>query len=555
MPRLSEETTSLLDVARAFQAEYDGLRASRAIRLYLKFRNKLSKHPYEPLTLEAPFPEGKAWMRLAARTNAGNQHFYRSFPDLISKLPESNGSSYYAGSRRPRVGIITDEFMFDYYDGPLDLTYLFPDTYEKEIRENDFDFILYVTCWHGRHDQVDNYYSNDPAGHERISAVFSCAKRAGIPIVFQSIEDPPSFHLYLDLAKQADWVFTSCAEKIPSYREELGHDRVFSCLFGVNPELNNPIGIGMRSHLGNSHLRNSVLFAGSWYDEYPERCADTQIIFDALIERGVNLVVFDRRWPLDWAGQFPERYWGYLLPGINHRQLQGVTKLFDFAVNLNSVKDSTTMCAMRTYELQACGVIGIANDALALRSQFPELPRIAEARDLDGLFDRLTDEERLRIQLDGIRRIMTSHTVYDRLNEMFEHMGMDFRFEKKRTAIVADSANRAAWENAQSIVEAVDGTCAVDRSSANSALEGSGFSYAMLVDEHVPAPFVQDAINAMKYTNCPFVKACDKDSEPFDYTQGTFARRGVLVDLSKSRYDIAGDEPLNGLAFAIPQVL
>lgn len=543
MSCINENETSLLDVARAFKAEYDGLRNSRAIALYLKARNRFSKKPYTPLELASEHPQEKTWMRLKSKENVGNWHFFDHRQEFLDRLPESNGCAYYADARRPRVGIITDEFMFDYYDGPLDLTYLYPDSYQEAINDGSLDFVLYVTCWHGRHDQVDTYYSNNPEGHERISAVFAAARQAGLPVVFQSIEDPPSYELYLDLAQQADYVFTSCEEKIPDYMQDLGHDRVFSCRFGVNPLLNNPVGIGIRSRLKNEHLHNSVLFAGSWYDEYPERCADTELIFDALLSLGRNLMVFDRRWPVDLTigGMFPEKYWHYVLPGLNHKELQAITKLFDFAVSLNSVKDSRTMCAMRTYELQAAGVIGIANDALALKAQFPELVRAKTAEDVQAFLDSMDAQAVQRVQLEGIRRIMREHTVYNRLNQMFSQMGMDFAFPAANVALIANPNDAPAWKRAQSLKEALPNAKAVRLDKIEQAKDCS-FAAVLSGESGMDAPALEDAVNAFKYVDTAFVRTCAPNApERFSYVQedGSARKERVYNLRTASLEDIA----------------
>lgn len=562
MPRLNEHDITLLDAARAFQAEYDGLRSSRVIAAYLKLRNRFSKQPYEPLELEAKWPPEKAWMRLRAKENTSNQHFFEHRTQHTNLLDASDGCAYYADAPRPRVGIITDEFMYDYYDGPLDLTYLYPDSYQDAIDNGALDFVLYVTCWHGRHDQVDTYYGNDPAGHERISTVLSYARAAGLPVAFQSIEDPPSYHAYLDLARQADYVFTSCEEKIPEYVRDLGHDRVFCCKFGVNPELNNPVGTGVRERLGNAHLRNSVLFAGSWYNEYPERCADTELIFDALIETGRNLIIFDRRWPVDWAGVFPEKYWHYVVPGINHKELQDVTKLFDFAVNMNSVKDSRTMCAMRTYELQAMGVLGIANDALALREQFPELSRVTRKEDVRTFFDNMDDTRMLRLQREGIRRIMSEHTVYDRLNLMFQQMGMSFRFPTQTVALVIDETDVTGSEHAERLAGAVPNARVVRASDCAADAQVSGaepkplFAVRISGNDGMTPETLQDAVNAFKYTNADFGRTCAPSApERFSFCKeapGADAvynlRRWTLADVATNA---AGSAAARG--FVIPR--
>lgn len=540
MPIVNEHDTTLLDIARAYQAEYDGLRNSRVISLWLKLKRALGKG-YDPLTLDGDWPQSKVWMRLESRTNPLNRDFTANWRAWTSQLTASNGSAYWRDARRPRVGIITDEFMYDYYDDALDLTYLYPEGYEQAIDEGDFDFVLYVSCWIGRYERGEHYYTNDPAGHERIARVLEYAKRAGVPVVFQSIEDPPSYHQYLDLARMADFVFTSCEEKVADYMRDLGHDRVFACKFGVNPQLNNPVGTGLRERLGSPCLKNSVFFAGTWYEVYPQRCQDTRDLFDAILREGRNITLADRRWPGETGDNFPQEYWHYLVPALEHKDLQAVTKLFDYAVNMNTVKDSTTMCAMRTYELQAAGVIGLSNDALALKTQFPELPRLVEQGDLTGFFDRMGRAELLRQQRAGVRRVMSRHTVHDRLNEMLSHMGMnELRFPERRIAIVVPHGDEEALLCARS--QTLDGATVVVDSGDESGIPldnaGAlldGFDFALFLRGGSWAPtLAEDARNATFYTDCDYVTACAPESpERYEFAGRPAPCAGTLFDLRR----------------------
>lgn len=541
--RTVSEHDGLLHIAQSFAAEYDGLRSSRAISWYLTLRNKLSKSPYEPLVLESDYPHNKAWMRLKAAENPLNREFVEHRAEYQARLAKTNGSSYFANEAQPRVGIITDEFMFDYYEDALDLTYLYPDTYKQTIDEGGLDFVLYVTCWIGRYESDKPYYGNDPRGHERIVSVLQYAKDAGVPIVFQSIEDPPSYHEYLDLARMADIVFTSCEEKIPDYQRDLGHDRVFVSLFGINPLLNNPVGIGLRARLHSACLRSTVFFAGTWYNVHQQRCADTRTIFDAVLQAGKNLAIADRRWPIEGGDNFPEQYWHYLIPSMEHKDLQQATKLFDFAINMNTVTNSRSMCAMRTYELQAAGVIGLANDALALKVQYPELMRITSSEDAERYFDELTRASMLEQQLAGIRRVMSHATVYQRLNAMFGNMGFSFRFSPRRIAIViekgdADALNAA---NCQSVFDGVRDSAPLSRFNIVpfGSPEIAQYDFAlMLTGGNWPRTLVEDLRNAFLYTDCDYATAIDAfDQQRFEYREGPAPCTGTMFNLARVPWD------------------
>lgn len=562
--RTVNEHDGLLHIAQSFAAEYDGLRTSRAISWYLRLRNKLSKNPYEPLALESDFPHNKAWMRLKAAENPLNREFVEHRAAYQARMAETNGSGYFAGAPRPRVGIVTDEFMFDYYENALDLTYLYPDTYKQAIDEGGLDLVLYVTCWIGRHESDEPYYGNDPQGHERIACVLRYAKDAGLPVVFQSIEDPPSYHEYLDLARMADVVFTSCEEKIPDYVRDLGHDRVFASLFGVNPLLNNPVGIGLRARLHSACLRSTVFFAGTWYNVHRQRCADTRTVFDAVLQAGKNLAIADRRWPIEGGDSFPEEYWHYLVPNMGHKDLQQATKLFDFAVNMNTVTDSRTMCAMRTYELQAAGVIGIANDALALKTQYPELVRIASPEDAERYFDKLTRTSMLEQQFAGIRRVMSHATVYQRLNVMFNQMGFDFCFQPRRVAIVTDRNDTDALGAArcQSVFD--DGASDPTPLSTFAVMsldspEVAQCDFALiLAGGDWPRTLAEDLRNAFLYTNCDYATATNAfDPQRFEYCEGPVLCAGTMFNLARVPWDSiarahAAHEAVGERGFLVP---
>ena len=49
-------------------------------------------------------------------------------------------------------------------------------------------------------------------------------------------------------------------------------------------------------------------------------------------------------------------------PAIDYAELLRIHKLYDWAVNINTVKHSETMFAARVYELQAMGNLLISND-------------------------------------------------------------------------------------------------------------------------------------------------------------------------------------------------
>ena len=169
------------------------------------------------------------------------------------------------------------------------------------------------------------------------------AKSNGVPVVFYSKEDPPHYSDFIGTAKKCDYVFTSCAEKIHDYVADCGHNRVYVMRFGIDPCFHNPIGC-------NNELRKDggVIFSGSWYRKFPERCTDLRMIFDgilaahrplAIVDRFSNVATPDNRY------EFPQAYRDFVHPGVSHDLLQNLHKTFNWSININTVKNSQTMFA------------------------------------------------------------------------------------------------------------------------------------------------------------------------------------------------------------------
>src|SRR5690606_910695 len=95
---------------------------------------------------------------------------------------------------------------------------------------------------------------------------------------------------------------------------------------------------------------------------------------DGVTEAGKDLKIIDRNYELKLEAYFfPEKYLSYVSPSIKHEYLQKVHKLFDWAINLNTVKLSNTMFANRVYELQALGNILLSNYSIGVNNKFPNV--------------------------------------------------------------------------------------------------------------------------------------------------------------------------------------
>lgn len=176
--------------------------------------------------------------------------------------------------------------------------------------------------------------------------MISSFRLSGVPIVFWNKEDPPNFHLFVETAKEADFVFTTAEEMIPKYRQILGHKRVALMPFFVQPLIHYP-------RVGGD-FSGQVSFGGSFLPgKYPERTQQMEAILGAALK--FKFDIFDRQkgrgkspWPL--------KYRSHLAGHLPYRQLLEAQKRYKVALNVNSVAGSVTMCSRRVFELAASGV-------------------------------------------------------------------------------------------------------------------------------------------------------------------------------------------------------
>ena len=238
----------------------------------------------------------------AVKVKKVNEELYKHLPEYIGEQYESGQGSYYK-KKNIKVGIITDEFMYNYYKDAVELVIVTPENYRQLIDEKAIDLLLYVSCWHGMID--DEWYGDDR--HAKIPEVFAYANMHDTKTVFQSIEDPISYERFLPIAKESRYIFTTCKESIDKYKADTNNDNVWLLEYGVNPAFHNPI--KSRDATIDSELKDIVMFAGSWMDIYKDRCKDMRLVFDGVIMSGKQLMIIDRNIDVKLPGyKYPRRY-------------------------------------------------------------------------------------------------------------------------------------------------------------------------------------------------------------------------------------------------------
>ena len=219
------ESNEIRDAALACKRAYDDMMDSYAIRLLLKAR-RMAGRDYQRLYASVPLGcKGEPFC-----LDESSREWVEALPNLVAEMPKSFGGSYFKKSNL-KIGIITDNFMYNYYKDAATFIELTPIDYKMQLATEGFDLVLYVSAWQGlgHYGEIpapENFYYAGPDGVKTACEVLECAKQHGIPTVFQTIEDPPCYDRFLPIARCADVVFTSAEEMIDKYKVDLGHERV-----------------------------------------------------------------------------------------------------------------------------------------------------------------------------------------------------------------------------------------------------------------------------------------------------------------------------------------
>ena len=432
---------------------------------------------------------------LEAKTKRYHQDSNRELLKEIAyeDIPVTGGSRYY--ERRPlEVAIVCSEFMHAYYQDALHLHYVNPATF-TDVFEKPIDLFLVVTSWKGLHgDDWKGVATPTSKKRQRLLDMMEQVKAKGIPVVFQSTEDPSNFDRFSDLAKVADYILTSDEAMIPEYQVLCGHDRIEATSFGVNPIIHNPVG-ATRSR------KKHVLFAGSWMAKYPERVKDTEMLFDGVLRSDHTLDIVDRNYQLNLPDyHFPERYVPRVAPAIPYDALQQVSKCYDWVLNLNSIKYSKTMCARRVYESQALGNLILSNYSIAVNNDFPNVFTIHDHQEVQAILERTTQEEIDRLRAEGIRSVMSSHTVYDRIDQLTRLLQLDMPPVKRTLLVVLRNATPELEQMLARQSITADVIC------HESELTGALYVSADLVTvldgaESYGEYYLEDLVNGFKYSD------------------------------------------------------
>ncbi|NMH67665.1 glycosyltransferase [Bacillus sp. RO3] len=433
---------------------------------------------------------------LEKRDKLADLHFLENALSSINQIPDSNGSKFYS-KKDVKIGIIADEFLYQSFKGIAEFVYITQKNYKQYADQLDVFFI--ATTWRGLNKEWRGLGNPQSKRRDELREIINLYKEKDIKVVFFSKEDPVNYDLFVGIAQDCDYIFTTAREKVEDYKKDCKNENVDVLSFGINPLYHNPI--GMRKF----KKRNEVFFAGSWYQKYPHRQEDTKMIFNGIKKSDKGLKIIDRNYSLNHPNYFfPEEYLESVSPEVPHEHLQKLHKLYDWSLNFNSVKYSETMFANRIYELQAIGNIIISNYSLAINNKFPNVFIVNSENEVKDILHGFTEEEIYKHQMYGLRQVMNRDTTFDRISFVLEKLQLNEKPLNRNVAVVVrdithqveKSFNAQTYENKSLILE----------KDLTAQLLAEYDMVAFFSSENVYYEYyLEDMVNGFKFTDSDYI--------------------------------------------------
>lgn len=317
------------------------------------------------------------------------------------------------------IACILDEFTAECLDYEVNLIKVTQENWQFQMEASNIDFLLVESCWRGN-DGNWGTLTKGSSGGRKLSPLLKYCKNNNIPTVFWNKEDPPHYEKFGAIAKLFDVAITTDINMVERYKADFGID-VYPLSFGAQPKIHNPSVTIPKS--------DKAVFAGSYYGDKPQRCADFNEIMSQLEVANINYDIFDRNYNRGIEKfAFPNRYQNRIVGTLPPEDIWKVHKGYKYQVNMNSVQDSTTMFARRVYESLASGTPVISNHSVGVQELFGDvvvmpnehLSVAEQLLQLESSPDIYNNIARL-----GVRKVMREHTYGHRIQEICKLLGID----------------------------------------------------------------------------------------------------------------------------------
>jgi spore maturation protein CgeB len=332
-----------------------------------------------------------------------------------------------------KIACILDEFSFESFRHEAQFEQISAANPIQDLEKIQPHMILIESAWKGKGDQWSRKISNIS---NEVIEVIAWARKNKIPTVFFHKEVPPHFETFMYVSKMFDHIFLTDAACIKPYRERVGHDRVHFMAFAAQPKVHSPISVQKRF--------NAMIYAGSFYPEYkyPERYRNFMDIYDA-VSPHIRIDIYDRN-----AGkgiyEFPEKFHKNIVGSLPYSQMNEAYKKYEYGLNMNSVKESNSMCSRRLFELIMSNIFVIGNFSKAVKNYFGDLTISSDSKqEILEEFQKLNLDPQFRdqVKLQAMRKVLSEHTYGHRIKQMMSVFDNVVHFKDPSVLVIGVGTN------------------------------------------------------------------------------------------------------------------
>lgn len=334
--------------------------------------------------------------------------------DLIKKKRRDN-------KRDLSVLVIADEFTVVAFSEEWNQVLPTPENYIAVLESMRFDLLFVESAWEGNGGSWRYHLVGQSAPRPALVDLVKRCKDKGIPTAFWNKEDPPHFEEFLETASLFDYVFTTESAKIPEYVARLGHDRVHTLGFAVQPAVHNPARIAGVDREGNS------VFGGMYFrHKYPERREQMNFLLPAAAKYGLDIYTRDVK---EERYRFPKELERHIVGSLPYPQMVAAYHHYKVVLNVNSVPSSESMVARRIFEATACGAAVVSPPTPAIDNYFGKLDGVSQVGNEEEAENQIRALVRSDIYRDRLvhraqRAIWEGHTYSHRVDKICEVTGL-----------------------------------------------------------------------------------------------------------------------------------
>ncbi|MGQ9450385.1 glycosyltransferase family protein [Leclercia sp. TB492] len=333
---------------------------------------------------------------------------------------------------------ISDKFTYECFRYEANFVQLTKKNWKEEIDAANPSLFFVESAWNGN----DGEWTYTMASYKKhlgdpLREAIQYCKSKNIPVVFWNKEDPTNYDVFIDVAADCDYIFTTDGGIIEKYKTRVGHNRVYPLAFAAQPAIHNPI-----RDKSKKLPTYEVCFAGSWYNNgHDTRRIQTEIVLDGAMHR--ELHVYDR---MLYAKQhresriFPGKYQPFIVGSLNYDQMITAYRQYKLFLNINTVQDSPTMFSRRVFEILACGTPVISTHSDGMAAMLGEHVRIVnDKNEAKKAVQQLLESPFEREQLGHLaaRHCLQNHSYQQRLEQILSTLGIEsIKNEGKKVSVI-----------------------------------------------------------------------------------------------------------------------